>query len=295
MKRVYPVYTLHVRIPGPSVHNYYPPPPPVPGAVFPAPDPSCVNAEGAHTLRWVRPGKFTSNVEFDGLPVALEGHDTGAMIAHAAIPLNAGMAITALGSKYKLSFCASTVQANGAPLATFFPVLAPPQFCCVPCSLPAIGTMNSLVPFPNTVGVGMSANDFLAGWVSVIADCVVDLFFTFLFASKDPFEKQLQETMGKSLVHLLFELGANIEKSLREDFIKELAATVHKLLADLRQRGGAIRLGVSGLRLELDAATNTLRGGAEGHPPSFALALGPPDPVDAPPGLTLPPGTPAAL
>ena len=67
--RVFPVYTAHWRLPGPSVHLYLPPPP--------APLPMCPHIEIMHPLRLLVPGRFTSNVEFDGFRVAKDGHDVG--------------------------------------------------------------------------------------------------------------------------------------------------------------------------------------------------------------------------
>lgn len=309
MMRVFPVYTIHVRLPGPSVHGYLPPPPPVPGPVFPMPGPSCAHFEGLHTVKWVHPGKITSTVELDRFRVAKEGHDTGALIPHIGVPPNAGMALAILFSKYKILFGAGTVQANGSPVGTFFPVLAPPLFCSSPCSLPAIlPPLHNIVPFPNTVGVGMSFKDFFRGWVSVVLEMVIDMFFTFLFGSDGPFNKFF-DAIGKAAAQLFAPLLKGVASAVLQAIVKQFAkGTLKSLMVGLlkgliaylvRGKGGRIDLPIVGMGIEYDPKTNKLHVGPPGNPKMYEIGdLG--SGLGAPPAAhslaaMLPAGTPAAI
>lgn len=308
--RVYPVYTIHLRLPGPSIHSYLPPPPPVPGPVFPCPGPSCVHIEGAHTIRWVLPGKFTSNVEFDGWRVAKDGHDTGTAIVHAAIPVNAGLVLTILFSKYKILFSSGSVQANGSAVGTFFPFIAPPQFCCSPCSLPAINfPVNNLIPFLNTVGVGMTSMDFLLGWAAVLFESAVDLFFTFIFAGKNPFAEALkkiakegaEKAIAVTLKAIAKAVLPKLLKKYGEDFGKKLAVAIIKFIYayGTQGKGGRIDLPIVGVGIEFNPKTGEINLGTPGHPKVINLGhIGDAHPSHAPThafGMPMPAGTPAAI
>jgi hypothetical protein len=162
-----PPYTVSVRIQGPSSHAWVPPPPP--GA------PLYLYAEAPHTLGWVHPGKFTNaSIRFDGHKVARDGHDTGPGIVHVTAPLNPGMGLATLLSKYKINFGAAKVKVQGDAVAIFLWVIAPPAFCGVPMTLPAMGVLNSLATW-STVKVGASAMDLVAGWASTAIDAAADL------------------------------------------------------------------------------------------------------------------------
>lgn len=314
--RVFPVYTIHARLPGPSVHSFLAPPPPLPPAVFPAPTPSCVHIELPHTMRWALPGKFTSNVEFDGWRVAKDGHDTGTAILHAAVPMNAGLVLTILFSKYKILFSSGSVQANGSPVGTFFPVIAPPQFCCSPCSLPAIAVpLNNLVPFPNTVGVGMALSDFLAGWAAVIIESAIDLFFTFLFAGPNPFAKAaekiaaaLAESLKAGFKAAAVTLKAIVKAVLpklwekfKQDLLKKVVVSIVKgIIAYVTSgKGGRIDLPIVGVGIAFNPHTGEISVGTPGNPKAFGgFQTGEAHPSPAPThafGTPMPAGTPAAI
>jgi hypothetical protein len=239
---VFAVLTVHVRMPGGSIHDCTFPKPIADLAmplVFPSPVPGkylTLYIEGPSTIRWVNQlqHKLAGDVEFDGWNVAQEGHDVGMLIPHIpAVPDPIGAMLAVGFSKYKISFSASTVKVDGKPVGTYFPVIAPPLYCFSPVSMPAvIPTVHNIVPWPCTVRVGMTAGDFGAGWFSVASDQALDLFFNIVFGSGGP--GKLKDKVGQWGEQLFEKIGLPslkaVGKKLFQDTLKK------NLLSPVKQK-----------------------------------------------------------
>ena len=163
----------------------------------------------------------------DGQAMGQSGQDSGILIPHFSVPpLNVELPLTIVFSKYKIPFSASTVMANGKPVATYWPAAAPPLFCNFPCALPGIG-INDIDTFDCTVRVGMTPGDFVTGWIMVGVEMAFDLFFnwigekTFLGKARPTNPKPLPLLLnkGKDLaaeVQLLL-VGATAKEALRRE------------------------------------------------------------------------------
>lgn len=273
--KVFPVYALHLRLPGPSVHSYVPPPPPVPPAVFPFPGPSCAHIELPHLVKWLTAGKMTTTVRFDGSVIAKDGHDSGALVPHAALPANAGILITLLFTKYKVLFGASAVKANGDAVGTYFPVLAPPLYCTNPCAMPAaVPGPHNILPFPATVRVGMTFADFFMGWAVIAFEVVTDLIATAIFNRNDVkelFRKPFQEIMEGYVTKQMTPLLRKLKEKLIQDFQKKVVGGIVKILVGLlfQGKGGRIDLPVLGVGVAWDPKTGKVTVGTPTNPSSL--------------------------
>lgn len=238
--RVFSVKTIYFRIPGPSIHEYLqlPPVPPAPlvPPAFPNPFFSksgfmAPHAELPHTLRWIMQWahKFTTTVQFDGWLVAQQGHDVGGLIPHFSIPPPNLLLITTIPfSKYKILFGAATVLVNGKPAAGYFPILAPPVYCnSLPCSVPAVvPPINNVLPVPNTVWIGMTFFDFLAGWISVAIEAAIDLFWNWL--GMKAWFKPIKDAFGNFGQNFLKKIGNEVLRTLAQRFAKKLFEDILK-------------------------------------------------------------------
>jgi hypothetical protein len=128
--------------------------------------------------------KLTTTVFHQSRFIVLGDHDCGHMIPHIAIPASPMALLYTAFSKRKMMFASSKVKANGAPIGCaeiFGPHVPLPMSCCgSPVSLP-IGF--PILSWLNTVTVGLSLGDIVAGAVSYAADIVAKLigclpFFT---------------------------------------------------------------------------------------------------------------------
>lgn len=275
-----PLYTISVRLSGPSLHAVVPPAaPPVPPA-----SPAHPYGELAHTLKWLHPGKFTSDrIQFDGFRVARDGHDTGTGIGHVSAPVNAGIALAILLSKYKLNFGASAVKVQGDPIAIFFWVVMPPVYCAQPVSLPALTVPNSLATW-STVKIGASYMDMAAGWGSIGLDMAADLVTMIITKGYEP--------PGP------FSLK-DFVKGIAVDFVKGLAVDVGKAVARYATTGswGSIRGDIlfnTGIQINENPDTHlpeSVTFGTQGEPAKYGTLFGSTTPAPAPP----PPAAPRQL
>jgi hypothetical protein len=148
-----------------------PPPPPSPTAAV----------EMIATVAWTAGyalgrNKFTSTVLHKGGFVMLEGHDHGPLIPDVTIPpTNLWYAKMWPLSKREVKFSASTVKMNrkAAGCYTIWPPFV--SICCgEPISIPF--GYSVICPL-NTVRVGMTWGDILAGALSIVVSVVLDIIF----------------------------------------------------------------------------------------------------------------------
>lgn len=123
--------------------------------------------------------KLASSVRHASQMIAQESHDCGVCIPHMNIappaPVNVLLAIHIPFSKRAMCFSASTVKMQGSAVGTsdLLSIPTPMMVCENPISLP--------VGFPvtnacNTVNVGMTAWDFVAGFVAIAVSMAADFF-----------------------------------------------------------------------------------------------------------------------
>jgi hypothetical protein len=159
-----------------TIHDAMAPPP----AVLP---PFIPHFELPVTMMWppgfgLQQNKLTTTVLHKMMPFALDGHDCGYLIVHIPVPVappNLKLPLHIAFSSRKIAFSASTVKANGTPVACTAIFIPFPMMCCAnPVTLP-IGTapLNML----NTVLVGMTWLDVLMGVVSIAATMILDYIF----------------------------------------------------------------------------------------------------------------------
>ena len=109
------------------------------------------------------------------IPFIQQGSDSGMVVPHVPIPPPSVLLpiVIAFGSS-KPNFSASTVQMDGKPVAAnlipFLPVAIPPsqQECNDPCNFPA-----DVVICPNTVVVGLTLGDLIAGVAGMLLDSLI--------------------------------------------------------------------------------------------------------------------------
>jgi hypothetical protein len=110
----------------------------------------------------------------DNLQVAQMGNDAGIGVIHvSAPPTNPLLPLTIATSMCKCLFGAANTLANNLPVAGFFPGLAPILICMFPVPIPW-----NVVPIPNTLLVGFTLADFLAGW----GRCLITIGVSAVFA-----------------------------------------------------------------------------------------------------------------
>jgi hypothetical protein len=190
------VYSPWARMVGPCLHTLVPP--------YPGP-PNVPGVELFHRMKYLSSSDMTDDggkpVLFDGWGTALDGHDAGAGIIHVLVPPNLGIALAILFSKYKIPFSASTVMAKGKAVATHFPFIMPPLFCCNPCAMPAM-IVNQLVMDNFTVYINTTFGDWLRGLESIAYEMATDALFNKLFKKYDkifsPFSKAAKEAAEKA-------------------------------------------------------------------------------------------------
>ncbi|MCB9681137.1 MAG: hypothetical protein H6733_06655 [Alphaproteobacteria bacterium] len=121
--------------------------------------------------------KLTTSVFLGAFPMCQEEHDCGALIPHVQVvpaPANLDTIGHVVNSARTARFSASTVKADGTALACMNLIGWPPapMSCCSdPTDLPIGSALTNLL---NTVEVGMTFGDVLAGWVAIAADALVD-------------------------------------------------------------------------------------------------------------------------
>jgi hypothetical protein len=176
---------LNLIVPLTATHNFiplppYPPtPPPLPAA------PLSLAACAIESLvnAWWPPGfalganKFTTSVFHFGLGICLDGHDCGKLIPHVQVapaPNNTLTITQVASSSRKCNFTASTVKFNGKSVACMTFVSWPPTpmtYCSEPMSMP-LG--DAVTAYFNTVDVGMTWQDWVAGAFAVAAGMILE-------------------------------------------------------------------------------------------------------------------------
>jgi hypothetical protein len=181
-----------------TTHDYKPPPP------LPPEPPFVPAIEAPVPVMWppgfgMQQNKLTTTVVHKFQFIMLEGHDCGYMIPHVTIPpTNLQLPIIIAFSSRKVSFSSSKVKANGTAIGCSQLMLIPmPMMTCAspitsPCSYPVLNAIN-------TVTVGMTVGDFLAGIVSIALSMLADALcyaFRKLGPFKNVFAKICEEELG---------------------------------------------------------------------------------------------------
>ena len=112
--------------------------------------------------------KLTRTVFHKSQFIVLGDHDCGHMIPHVTVPASPMSLLYTAFSTRKVMFASSRVKANGAPIACtelFAPHVPLPMSCCgspvpLPIGFPALNALN-------TVGVGLSQRDIVAGFFAI--------------------------------------------------------------------------------------------------------------------------------
>ena len=132
---------------------------------------------------WWPPGyalganKFTTSVFHGGMQICLEGHDCGNFIPHLQIAPAPNNLLTLLHiplSSRKANFSASTVLMDGAPTGCMTMIAWPPTpmtYCSEPIRMPLADAPTSHL---NSVEVGMTWGDWLAGAIGIAAGMLLD-------------------------------------------------------------------------------------------------------------------------
>jgi hypothetical protein len=157
--------------------------------------------------------KLTTTVFHKSKFIVLGDHDCGHMIPHIAVPASPMSMLYTAFSGRKMMFASSKVKANGAPIGcseVFGPHAPLPMLCCgSPVALP-IGF--PVLSWLNTVSVGLSKRDIVAGGVSYAASILGKLIGCL------PFFKSGYDGLVKELVG-----AANIKEWALKNIMASLA------------------------------------------------------------------------
>ncbi|HUN80810.1 MAG TPA: hypothetical protein VMV81_04795 [Phycisphaerae bacterium] len=182
--------TINMIVPATGTHDFtpVPPVPPTPPPLPAAPLSLAACAIESPTNMWWPPGmamgsnKFTSTVFHQGMGIAQDGHDCGALIPHLQVAPAPNNMLTPLVhipfSSRKSMFVASTVAMDGKSPAccTMFGLPPSPMvYCANPMSPPLADAVTSYL---NTVTVGMTLADFLIGAVTIAASMLIDKYMS---------------------------------------------------------------------------------------------------------------------
>ncbi len=160
----------------PCSHMYIVPP-------MPSPTPT-VAIEMLATQMWtagyvLNKNKWAKTVKHKGVFIAQEGHDLGPLIPDVTIPfVNAWYAVMWPFSSRKIMFSASKVKMDKA--ATGCASVWPPFVmltCGEPISLPVTAPLTNML---NSVYVGMTMMDILAGVLSILTSMAIDFIFSLI-------------------------------------------------------------------------------------------------------------------
>lgn len=127
---------------------------------------------------WWPPGhpfnthSLTETVKHKGVSIMLDGHDLGPAVLNITIPSTFWLAAVHLKASRKVNFAASTVKMDNKPVGCTGP-LFPMQSCGEPVDTPL--SWNVTQYFFDSVKVGLTAGDVIAGWVTVGANLIIDL------------------------------------------------------------------------------------------------------------------------
>jgi hypothetical protein len=186
---------------------------------------------------------FTGTVLHRGLRIAQEDHDLGPWLWHVPFTgLNILLPLEMMNSSRKMMFAASTVKMNGVPTGCSNTFTTPMLACSLIMPMPAYPDNDG-----NTVLVGMTSDDFLAGWLAVAVTVVVDLaLFALEIIGLETEAEFIVDAIpdGYSPWDLLAkELGI---PSSKEDFIKIAAGAACGAIKIGLTGEGTIELGVGG-------------------------------------------------
>ena len=200
---------LNLVLPLTATHNFIPLPPfpPVPPPMPATPlSPAACAIELPVPAFWP-PGaalgsnKFTTTVFHSHMTFCLEGHDCGKFIPHIQVlpAINNMLTLTQIPlSSRKANFSASTVKADGAAPACMTMISWPPTpmtYCADPMGMPFAGAETSHI---NSVVVGMTIWDWLAGAVAIVANMLLEYgLFKAKGGTKD-FGREAGRTIAKS-------------------------------------------------------------------------------------------------
>jgi hypothetical protein len=157
-----------------------------------------VSIEMIVPMRWP-PGiplglhQLSESVTHKGWTIVLAGHDCGPFIPDLTIPfLNFWYAIMWPFSSRKMSFSASTVQANGTAIACaqlpLFGLMTCGDIATTPTAFPLTAILNSL-------DVGMTWLDIEIGWMSNVVSVVTDLIFSLFSDAPDAISGQAMQKL----------------------------------------------------------------------------------------------------
>lgn len=209
---------------GALTHNMLLPP----AVVVPAPVPS---VEMICTEWWplgdaLGKNKLTTTVKHLGLAIAQGGHDCGPFIPDLTIPpANAWYAVMYPFSSRQFTFSASTIKMNGEDTACVH-LFLPKMTCGEPISAPTAFPLPSLF---NTVLVGMTLGDLLAGMAKALISVALDVIF----------EKLKGEPLfGKSMKAVMKGAAGNkarktvLSKEVQRDLAEVAGEELSKALAE---------------------------------------------------------------
>lgn len=176
---------LNLVVPLTATHNFIPLPPfpPVPPPLPAAPLSLAACAIEAPVNAWWPPGyalgaaKFTTSVFHIHQQICLDGHDCGKFIPHLQVAPAPNNMLTLLHiplSSRKANFNASTVKMNGKSPACMTAIAWPPTpmtYCSEPIKMPLADAPTAHL---NTVIVGMTLGDWLAGAFAIAAGMILD-------------------------------------------------------------------------------------------------------------------------
>ncbi len=143
--------------------------------------------------------KLTKKIFHRGFSIILDGHDIGAMILDItpANMANAYYAVMWPFSSRKIAFSTSKVMMEETPVGCTqpFAVPLPMMTCGDPISAPTAFPITNL---SNTVIVGMTISDLIAGMVGIAVSVAIDVIFHFA-TSKTPRPVALRNAIRKKL------------------------------------------------------------------------------------------------
>jgi hypothetical protein len=163
-------------------------------------------------------GSHTTTVVHRNMNIMLESHNVGILVVHLTIPASPLIALHSLLSKRQMKFSSSVVQMDkkGVACSQLGLPPMPMQDCGNPVS-------NILTVYPlsclNTVAVGMTGNDYGAGFLEMAMDAIIDLLIR-PPEDENPLVKFLKNLAAEFLPIIRF------KKWIAKNLVKSLAASI---------------------------------------------------------------------